>query len=80
MSEGEIDRQLEELREESRQQLKKMSSRGAMVMIIFSLVLAAVFMYIFYLSPRRLTDVIVVVFAIFGSVGLFTVGLKRALG
>lgn len=80
MSAKDIDRQLEELREESRERLERMTRRGSMVMLIFGIIFAALFMYIFYLSPRRTIDIVVVIIAIVGSVAMFTVGLKRTMG
>lgn len=79
-AENNFDEQLEQLRAQGRLELKKTTARGGLAIAVLSLVLAVVFMYVFYLSPRRPIDITVVVFAIFGSVIVFALGIKRFLG
>ena len=74
-----VDKHLKKLREESEKEFKKIFRRSGLVMVALSVVMAMTFFYIFYLSPRRTIDILIIFAAIMASVALFAMGLKRYL-
>ncbi len=74
-----IDKELVKLKEENEKEFKKIVRKSGLFMVALSVLLAATFFYIFYLSPRQTTDILIVITAIMVSVALFAMGLKRYL-
>jgi len=75
-----IDKNLKKIREADQQKIKGLTRIIGAVLLVLSLLMAAVFMYVFYVSPKKIIDIIVVSVAIASSSALFFMGLIRVFG
>jgi hypothetical protein len=70
---------LEELKQEGEAQRQKVRRLGAGLLIASSLAVFAIFITIFYLSPRQAVDIATLILSFVLGGGIFAVGFFRLL-
>lgn len=79
-TEDQIDKNLKKIRAEDRQKTKRVMRKIGLVLVILSVAMAAIFMYVFYVSPKQIVDIVVISVAIISSAVIFFLGLVRVFG
>jgi Flp pilus assembly protein TadB len=77
--EQDIEKHLLALQKESQKEKQRLKHISAFALIISGFLVAIIFLFVLYYSPKRFIDVAIVVGALLGSLVLIGRGLKRLI-